>query len=345
MALLERFRPARPRARAALHFVALLSLGASCAWIQSLTGGSPRFAFSHAIHVVGEKLDCVMCHENVGVSDQPGMPVLDTCDTCHADIDADKPEAKHVANLFAKEEFAAVHASKLDQEQIFSHKLHVKQVKSCSACHTDIEHNVAIDAEIAVPMASCTACHAERKVPSGCATCHREIREETAPPSHEHDWKRFHGRVVRAGSVATADSCQLCHTESTCLQCHKEEEPQSHNEFFRLRSHGLVARMDRATCAVCHTPDSCDECHRDTRPLSHTGLWGGPRDSHCLGCHLPLQGEGCLVCHKSTPSHLTGAPKPQVPPHNAAMNCRQCHGISAPLPHFEKGDDCNACHP
>jgi hypothetical protein len=26
------------------------------------------------------------------------------------------------------------------------------------------------------------------------------------------------------------------------------------------------------------------------------------------------------------------------------MNCRQCHGMTAPLPHVDKGDDCNACH-
>jgi hypothetical protein len=344
MALLNRIASSGPRTRAALHFVVLLVLCAGCAWLNSLSGGPKRFAFSHAIHVVDEKLDCVMCHENLGVSDEPGMPVLDTCATCHDEIDEKKPQAQHVSTLFAKDQFVAAHASRLDKEQIFSHKAHVKQVKSCDACHAGIEHNQAISADIAVPMASCTACHAERKVASGCQTCHREIREDTAPASHAQDWKRFHGHVVRAGSVATADSCQLCHTESTCVQCHKEEAPQSHNEFFRLRSHGLMARMDRANCAVCHAPDSCDECHHDTRPLSHNGAWGSTRNSHCLSCHFPLQGEGCLVCHKSTPGHLAAAPKPQVPPHSPAMNCRQCHGISAPLPHFDKGDDCNACH-
>jgi hypothetical protein len=342
MALLSA-RSSWPTVRAALHFVALFALCASCVWLNQLAGGETRYAFSHQIHVTGEKLDCVMCHENFGVSDDPGMPSPDTCAACHDEIDADKPAEKHVATLFEGDKFRSAHASRLDGELIFSHKLHTKSVKKCNECHADIEHDTAIDEDIGVSMASCTACHEERKAPSGCATCHVEIREDTAPASHAHDWQHFHGRVVRAGSIATADSCELCHTESTCLQCHKEEAPQSHNQFFRLRGHGLVSRMDRASCAVCHAPDSCDECHRDTLPLSHTGAWGSMRNSHCLGCHFPLQGEGCSVCHKSAPSHMQAPPKPSW--HTPAMNCRQCHGVSTPLPHFDKGDDCNACHP
>jgi hypothetical protein len=42
------------------------------------------------------------------------------------------------------------------------------------------------------------------------------------------------------------------------------------------------------------------------------------------------------------PSHSTAAPQP--PSHSPGMNCRQCHGISAPLPHVTKGEDCNICH-
>jgi hypothetical protein len=57
---------------------------------------------------------------------------------------------------------------------------------------------------------------------------------------------------------------------------------------------------------------------------------------------VPLQGDSCFVCHKGTPSHLMAAPKP--PNHSPAMDCRSCHGLSEPLPHFDNGDDCNTCH-
>ena len=49
-----------------------------------------------------------------------------------------------------------------------------------------------------------------------------------------------------------------------------------------------------------------------------------------------------MVCHKDTRSHALAAPKPAW--HTPAMNCRQCHGVSQPLPHVDKGDNCNLCH-
>jgi hypothetical protein len=285
----------------------------------------------------------VSCHEGFAVSDDPGMPSPDTCQVCHEDTDAEKPVERRVASLFDGDKFKATHASHLDDEVHFSHKLHAKDPKSCASCHIDIDKNEAIDADIAVPMSRCTECHAERKVAAECSTCHERIRADWPPPSHARDWTRLHGRCVRSGSTATADTCELCHTEQKCVQCHKDEAPQSHSAFFRLRGHGMLAQMDRASCAVCHTPDTCASCHADVLPLSHTGMWGSPHDSHCISCHFPLQSEGCVVCHKSTPSHSLGTPKPDW--HTPAMNCRQCHGVSAPLPHMDNGSDCNACHP
>jgi hypothetical protein len=102
--------------------------------------------------------------------------------------------------------------------------------------------------------------------------------------------------------------------------------------------------IDRDNCAACHRSDSCDRCHQETLPRNHTGMWGGTVSNHCLTCHFPLQAEACSTCHKATPSHLA-TPKPSVPPHHPAMNCRQCHGVTASLPHAEKGDNCNLCHP
>jgi len=55
-------------------------------------------------------------------------------------------------------------------------------------------------------------------------------------------------------------------------------------------------------------------------------------------------GESCFVCHKGTPSHNLAPPMPAFPPHNAAMDCRSCHGVTAPLPHVDNGDSCTFCH-
>jgi hypothetical protein len=324
--------------------------GAGCVWFDRI--GSPAvlpYGFSHQIHVAGEKLDCVSCHESADVSDEPGMPSLDTCSACHETIDAGKPADRRVESLFEGGRFKAARASRLDEERIFSHKKHVAAKQVCADCHAGILTNARINADIGVGMTRCMDCHAQRRVANDCETCHTVIRKEWAPESHQHNWKQMHGPTVRAHSSASSDSCSLCHQDSKCISCHREEPPQSHNNFFRLRGHGIAASMDRQSCATCHEPDSCESCHADVLPMSHRGLWGAPKDTHCLTCHFPLGSDACIVCHKDTASHLLATPLPvnpplPIPPHNPAMNCRQCHGLTAPLPHVDKGDECVLCH-
>jgi len=326
--------------RAALALAGLALVG--CALFEGLKGGPRAFAFSHRLHVLEEGLDCVSCHEDLGRSDEPGLPALDGCLVCHEDIDAEKPPERHVTGLFEAETFRAAHASRLADELTFSHQLHVAAIEDCGACHRGIEENERIDADIGVIMAACVDCHVEQAVSDECATCHREITADWAPDSHHHNWRRRHGPIARSESSLTADDCSMCHTESLCVGCHLDEPPEDHDNYFRRRGHGVLSSMDRDRCAVCHRSDTCNRCHEEVRPDSHGGNWGGTQSVHCLGCHFPLSGESCVVCHKGTPSHLEATPKPDW--HTPAMNCRQCHGAGQPLPHVDKGDDCNACH-
>ena len=84
-------------------------------------------------------------------------------------------------------------------------------------------------------------------------------------------------------------------------------------------------------------------CHSQTPPVNHVGQWGGRRSLHCGSCHLPgLREEGCYLCHKGAPSHKSATPLP--PDHLPGMDCRQCHGVSIRLPHFDNSDACSACH-
>jgi hypothetical protein len=314
---------------------------AGCVLVESLRE-ERRFAFSHELHVGQEELDCFSCHETALMVDDPGMPAPDGCLACHDALDGEKPAERRVAALFAGERFRAARVAALEDELVFSHALHAKSVAECSTCHAGIESSRAVGPELALAMDDCTACHERRAAPNECATCHREIDEGWAPASHLHNWRKAHGPVSRGPVVRAADDCALCHTEASCARCHMQEPPESHNNHFRQRGHGLLAMMDRDGCAACHRSDACDRCHQEALPRSHTGLWGGTVSNHCLTCHFPLQAEACATCHKATPSHLA-TPKP--PGHHPAMNCRMCHGVTEPLPHVEKGDDCNLCHP
>jgi hypothetical protein len=100
--------------------------------------------------------------------------------------------------------------------------------------------------------------------------------------------------------------------------------------------------MDRDRCAACHKPDACAACHQQLAPRSHRGSWGAPRDTHCVGCHLPLTANepgGCATCHMGTPSHETAPKKPSW--HRPDFQCALCHQR---VPHVTNGTDCNTCH-
>src|SRR5262249_20773712 len=134
-----------------------------CAWLKSLGGGGP-LAFSHARHVGIEKLDCANCHADVLASDEPGMPEKDTCTVCHADIDAGKPPERKTDGLFQGDAFAAAHASALNSEIHFSHKLHAAG-QACESCHHGIDANTRVTNLKPVRMGACMDCHVSKKAP------------------------------------------------------------------------------------------------------------------------------------------------------------------------------------
>jgi hypothetical protein len=322
-----------------------LAACAGCMLVDALGSRGRSLVFSHALHCVEEELACVSCHEGAEVEEVPGMPVSDSCAVCHDDLDTGKPPERAVATLFdAAGAYRARRASRLDEELVFTHLGHVTSVQDCGACHRGIEANRAVDERVAVDMGACMACHAERALPNGCSDCHRTITRAFEPPNHATDWRRLHGRASRRSDPPAASDCALCHTQSSCDACHRVEEPENHDNLFRLRGHAQLARIDRSSCATCHESQSCDRCHADALPLSHRGaVFGGTRSTHCLTCHFPLEGEGCFTCHRGTPSHALGPPKPDW--HTPAMDCRSCHGSSLPLSHADNLSNCNLCHP
>jgi menaquinone reductase, multiheme cytochrome c subunit len=340
MAVLKSASRAERLARGAM-IAAGLSL-VSCVLLDAIRPREPAFGFPHRVHVMDEGFDCGDCHMGVEDTDRPGMPVQMQCMLCHEDIDPDLPEDRRSAAFFVDGRLVAQGLSALSNEVIFSHLRHVEAGIDCAACHGDVGDTERILPEVAVSMDDCMSCHARTSAPNDCATCHLAYSSELAPFTHDHLWMEVHGGVVRGRSRDVVDRCSMCHTEETCSSCHQTEAPRDHTNFWRRRGHAFGAGLDRNRCATCHQPDSCNTCHADSRPISHVGSWGGSRSNHCLSCHIPLQSEGCYTCHKSTPSHFLAPPKP--PDHHPAMDCRQCHGLTAPLLHADSGADCNACH-
>ena len=314
-----------------------------CVVLEVLGLRDKPLSFSHARHLQ-ESLDCTDCHVAGDDGRRMGLPTQSQCMLCHTDIDAAKPPERQISQLFTDGKFNASAVAWVSDEVKFSHATHVDKGLDCAQCHQGIRESTAVDKTLAVSMNDCRSCHASQGLNTDCAACHTQISTTVKPSNHSQLWKKLHGQAVRGELDGPANDCAMCHTEATCNTCHQDEKPASHNMFWREKSHGVAAAMDRDNCAACHKEDSCERCHADTKPMNHVGAWGQPMDTHCLTCHIPVQGETCAVCHKGTPSHLQAAPKPAVPPHNASMDCRSCHGVTAPLPHVDNGDDCNFCH-
>ena len=338
------------RALAALYSAALLALvgaASSCSLFRSIAGenGPPPRPFSHLAHL-DRGVNCLTCHEGSDKNEVAGMPSKDVCMVCHEDLDKDpaKPLEKKAAwFLDPKGEPVWSRFTKQAEEIRFSHGRHAGKGVDCATCHVGIEKNTGLQPGMVLRMSVCVACH-ESTAPSynQCESCHSEISASTRPTNHERNWKKMHGQASRTGGeAATANNCRMCHEKNACSACHMTEAPDNHNQYWRLRGHGIAANIDRQRCQTCHTSDVCIRCHQETSPVSHTAGWNHPTNRHCMGCHLPLQSSGsCAVCHKSTPGHSAAPPMPAW--HNPGLNCRSCHAAS--LKHPDNGDSCVSCH-
>jgi len=122
------------------------------------------------------------------------------------------------------------------------------------------------------------------------------------PETHNSEWIQDHGQAYEANS----SECSYCHTDKvTCITCHQEVKPRSHNASWKRKTHTYKAKWDRETCMTCHREDSCVECHKSTPPMTHRPGWGGIEDSqnrHCNNCHYPIQETTCYTCHESSHS-------------------------------------------
>ena len=267
------------------------------------------------------------------------MPAKEACLDCHGE--GKKPFEKEIAALPA----SAWKPYSDIPDLSFSHARHAKASVACKECHGEIAASGEVTEAFRPREEACRTCHEARSVEASCRTCHFETRMDRKPSSHTASWERTHGLEARgAGRIVHGSTCDRCHGDDACARCHRERAPHDHNETWRVRTHGLVAEIDRDRCAACHTEDMCVRCHLsgDVLPRSHRrGSWGAPRAMHCLSCHDSPELSSCSACHASAPSHLLAPMPPPRPGHFPGSDCRSCH---VSLTHADDGGSCERCH-
>lgn len=315
------------------YVIAATLMTAFMAFVSGCKEEDPKYYlyFSHENHVNEYDASCADCHGEASEG-QFSAPSHASCVDCHDDW---------------------IETSKITE-------------KTCGQCHKERDLEVLADLEVPEPTAAtgglfvhteslegrCDECHGNLfgdklyQVPElnrservrirdaahqwnmACDACHVGMDPETMPADHDQHWMRRHGELGEQPDNA----CSMCHQEQSCQECHQEMMPVSHNNLWRLKTHGIESAWDRSRCQTCHEEDSCTACHEEIRPQSHNAAW---QRTHCTQCHQSSDSQtGCSFCHESG---WDDHPNPHQP--NWRMtHCRNCHAGS---PEAER---CGICH-
>ncbi|HEY4101054.1 MAG TPA: cytochrome c3 family protein [Gemmatimonadales bacterium] len=146
----------------------------------SLKGPRQPIFFRHDIHVGRNQMQCQYCHYSVGVSNEPGIPSMQTCMGCHFSIAGSTPQNKAEIGKLTKAwyaktpiEWVRIHA--VARHVHFPHNLHIKALgpQACATCHGNVARMAQVYKVNNVNnMGFCINCHIERKVSRDCSQCH-----------------------------------------------------------------------------------------------------------------------------------------------------------------------------
>jgi hypothetical protein len=245
---------------------------------------SKKIKFSHKLHK--DAVDCVTCHSGIsesGALTEKLFPKKEDCATCHDVKDEKNCNTCHYENVQVPLQ------DKATPSIVFSHKSHIAGKTECKTCHAGIEEteNLTADQHFAPKMETCYTCHDGRgKATNQCESCHTTL-VNLKPKNHlVNNFLRFH----KFQAVAPSAKCVMCHTQSSCDDCHAvtnvmtekntktdfyapytpsqstagasmQKITRVHDLGFRY-THGISARGKEAECGSCHqTQTFCTECH------------------------------------------------------------------------------------
>ncbi|MDH4071026.1 MAG: cytochrome c3 family protein [Ignavibacteria bacterium] len=241
----------------------------------------PGVKFSHQFHAEAG-LVCTDCHMGATTSMQSADVLWadhNACMSCHEEPLGNECGYCHLDPANIQEVTPA------ERTLLFPHALH--QELECQVCHSGMEERVDFSMASLPGMETCYTCHNNEVATNTCETCHIDF-VTLIPLDHQHsDFRRNHRETTRLGGVE--QSCQTCHVETFCQECHQGVELkafgerdlmadprpkisvrdnadqmmlQSTHELNYRFFHAIDARSQKAECESCHEPQSfCAECH------------------------------------------------------------------------------------
>ena len=152
-----------------------------------LFGATPRargyrpnqpIKFSHVVHVQKLKLDCGYCHWTATKSPYAAIPSVETCMTCHSQVQQTgieewDVEIKKLLDYYQKGEqipWVKVHVQPAYVK--FNHETHIRGGVGCHECHGQVGEMPVVERASSMKMGWCIECHRQRGASIDCYSCH-----------------------------------------------------------------------------------------------------------------------------------------------------------------------------
>lgn len=132
--------------------------------------------FSHRIHAGDNQIPCLYCHIQARRSISAGVPSVNKCMGCHAEVATDRPQIRLLAKYWeSKQPIPWIKVHDLPDFVHFTHKRHVAAGIECQTCHGPVETMDVVSREAPLKMGLCLNCHRDHEVQHGtdCWTCHK----------------------------------------------------------------------------------------------------------------------------------------------------------------------------
>lgn len=195
----------------------VIVLAAGVFWIWRTATAAPHppgsavaqpIPFSHKHHVGDDGIDCRYCHASVETAATAGMPSVEVCMSCHAQLYTDQPALRPLIEAWQSGtplRWQRVHD--LPDFAYFDHSVHVNHGVGCVSCHGRVDE---------MPL---TWRHASLDM-QWCLDCHRDPAQALRPRDKVFDlaWQPADQRATGTALIAAyhvpmgqLTECSTCH--------------------------------------------------------------------------------------------------------------------------------------
>lgn len=158
-------------------FFAAIYIALAADWYAYKQPPPQPIVFSHQLHAGQVGLECQFCHEYTDKGPFAGIPSVEKCMSCHANVATDRPEIQKLAAYWDDgevPEWNRVYSIRIRKHVVFTHKRHIKAGIDCAQCHGEVKYaDYPLRRVSSLEMGWCVGCHQQNEASTDCLVCHQ----------------------------------------------------------------------------------------------------------------------------------------------------------------------------